>query len=83
MKRKAHVRFYTKPGCHLCEEAKREIALADCAEEFTFEEINIAEDTELMERFGMEIPVIYINDVKAFKYRVDAAEFKRKVRRLS
>jgi glutaredoxin len=83
MKKKAHVRFYTKPGCHLCEEAKREIERAGCREEFTLEEINIAEDAALLERFGLEIPVVFINDVKAFKYQLTASEFKRKLRRLS
>jgi glutaredoxin len=83
LKKKPHVRFYTKPGCHLCEEAKREIERAALSAEFTFEEINIADDAALLERFGLEIPVIFINDVKAFKYQLTASEFKRKLRRLS
>lgn len=80
---KAQVKLYTRPGCHLCEEARREMLAANCAEDYTLEEINIETDPALVERYGWEIPVIYINGIKAFKYRVTAAEFKSKLKRLS
>ena len=80
---KTHVILYTRPGCHLCEEAKEQMLLAGCAEQYTLEEINIEADAALKERYGWEIPVIFINGVKAFKYRLTADEFKRKLRRLS
>jgi len=47
------------------------------------EEVNIDEDPALGERYGDDIPVIFINGVKAFKHRVDPREFKRKLRRLA
>ena len=78
---KAHVILYTRPGCHLCEEAKREMQAAGCGDQYTLEEVNIDEDPALRERYGWEIPVVLINNVKAFKYRLIADEFKRKVRR--
>jgi hypothetical protein len=46
------------------------------------EEVNIDDDPLLRERYGSDIPVIFINGVKAFKHRVDPQEFKRKLRRL-
>lgn len=81
MKRKALVRLYTKPGCHLCEEAKAEMLKAGCADQYVLEEINIESDPEIFRRYKFEIPVITINGIKAFKYRLTADEFKRKVRR--
>ena len=78
---KAHVRLYTRPGCHLCEEAKEEMLAADCADQYILEEINIDTDPALLERYGDEIPVITINGIKAFKYRLSAAEFKKAVKR--
>ena len=78
---KAHVRLYTRPGCHLCEEAKQEMLAADCADQYILEEINIDNDPALLERYGYEIPVITINGVKAFKYRLTADEFKKAVTR--
>jgi glutaredoxin len=80
---KPHVRLYTKPGCHLCEEAKQEMLRAGITDEYTFEEVNIEEDAEAYERYKFEIPVITINGHKAFKYRLTAAEFRRRVRRPS
>jgi glutaredoxin len=79
----AQVILYTRPGCHLCEEAKAEMLAAGCGDEYTLEEVNIETDAALVERYGWEIPVVIINGVKAFKYRLTAGEFKRKLRRLS
>ena len=55
------VNIYTRPGCHLCEEAKAEIARANCSDLFTLEEINIDADPDLIRRFGYDIPVVTIN----------------------
>jgi glutaredoxin len=83
MNKGATVTLYTRPGCHLCEEAKASIHAAGCDDEFTLEEINIDLDPELRDRYGNQIPVVFINQTKAFKYRVDPREFKRKLRRLA
>ncbi len=56
---------------------------AGCQDEYVLEEVNIETDPALIERYGLEIPVITINGVKAFKYRLNAAEFKRKIQRLA
>ena len=75
------VTIYTRPGCHLCEEAKATINLSGCEGEFILEEVNIDDDPLLRERYGYDIPVIFINGTKVFKHRVDPQEFKRKLRR--
>ena len=75
--------IYTRPGCHLCEEAKAAINSSGCDREFVLEEVNIDDDPLLRERYGYDIPVIFINGVKAFKHRVDPREFKRKLRRMA
>ncbi|HJQ33541.1 MAG TPA: glutaredoxin family protein [Pyrinomonadaceae bacterium] len=76
-----HVIFYTKPGCHLCEEARREIARAGLAGRFTYEEIDILSDDELKRRYGWDIPVVLINGTHAFKHRLTAAEFRTAIER--
>ena len=81
--KKAIVTIYTRPGCHLCHEARATIESAGCSGEYSLEEVNIDEDPLLKEKYGHDIPVIFINGVKAFKHRVDAADFKRKLRRLA
>ena len=80
--KRATVTIYSRPGCHLCDEARAAIRDSGCNGEFTLEEVNIDQDAALRERYGNDIPVIFINGVKVFKHRVDAAEFKRKLRRL-
>ena len=44
---KAHVIIYSRPGSHLCEEAKQAIDGAQCANEYTLEEIDIESDGAL------------------------------------
>jgi glutaredoxin len=81
--KKATVTIYSKPGCHLCDEAKANILAAGCDGEFIFEEINIESDPQLTERYKHDIPVVLINGLPVFKYFVDKNEFKRKLRRFT
>jgi len=73
------VTLYTKAGCHLCDEAKA--AIAPLLHEFraTLREIDIEGDATLMERFGCDIPVIYIGLKKAAKHRVNLEQFRRQL----
>jgi len=80
---KAHVIVYSRPGCHLCEEAKATIEAVRRADEFTFEEVNIESDPDLLSRYQYDIPVIAINGVETFIHRVDPAEFRARIRQLS
>jgi glutaredoxin len=80
---KASVIIYSRPGCHLCEEAKAIIRAAGCDDEFVLEEVNIDEDANLRDSFQFDIPVIFINGVKVFKHRVDARKFRRKLAKLT
>lgn len=75
--------IYSRPGCHLCDEAKTSISSAGCDDAFILEEVNIDEDPELRERYQFDVPVILIDGIKAFKHRVDPREFKRKLRRIA
>jgi glutaredoxin len=81
--KRATVTILSRPGCHLCEVAKDAMLNAGCEGEFVLEEVNVDEDRALRDRYGIDIPVIFINGVKVFKHRVDAREFKRKLRRLT
>lgn len=78
---RARVNIYTRPGCHLCDEAKAEIARAGCSSLFVLEEINIDEDPALTRLYGYDIPVVTINGAHAFKHRLTAQDFKRELRR--
>ena len=70
----------TKPGCHLCEEAKKAIELVMF--EFTQEnsgtvqieltELNILEDETLKNQYLEEIPVLQINGATHAYWRIDS-----------
>jgi glutaredoxin len=77
--RKAHVVIYSRPGCHLCDEAKLAIEAAQCRDEYTLEEINIESDPDLLERYEYDIPVITINGVEAFRHRLTSAAFRERL----
>ena len=73
------VTLYTRPGCHLCDEAKE--AIAPLLREFgaVLHEVNVDEDMVLKERYGWDVPVIFIGQRKAVKHRVDLAQFRRQL----
>jgi glutaredoxin len=73
------VTFYTRPGCHLCEEAEALLQPLLCEFGATLREVNINEDAELQQRYGSDIPVIFLGAHKAAKHRVDPRQFRRQL----
>lgn len=73
------VTLYSRPGCHLCEEAKKAIAPILREAGAALREVNIAGDAELEERYGVDIPVIFLGARKVAKHRVDVQQFRRQL----
>jgi glutaredoxin len=73
------ITLYTRAGCHLCDEAKQVLQDAQAI----FQEVDIDTDLDLRARFNEEVPVVFVAGKKAFKYRVDPAELRRKLQRAS
>src|SRR5713101_6312356 len=73
------VTLYTRPGCHVCDEAKS--AISPLLREFgaVLREVNIDEDPLLKDRYGLDIPVIFIGRNKAAKHRVELAQFRQQL----
>ena len=80
---KAQVVIYSRPGCHLCDEAKQAIEAAQCLGEYTLEEINIESAPDLLRRYQFDIPVITINGVEAFRHRLTSEAFRERLLRSS
>src|SRR6267142_594177 len=74
------VTLYTRPGCHLCDEAKS--AITPLLREFgaSLREVNIDADIVLKERYGWDVPVIFIGPKKAAKHHLDLEQFRRQIR---
>jgi glutaredoxin len=75
--------IYSKPGCHLCDEMKslvhRIIAEQTNDRAIALEEIDISSDSDLLDRYGLEIPVLFIDGKKVAKYRVSETELTQMV----
>ena len=73
------VTLYTRPGCHLCEEAKAQIAPLLQRAGARLREVNIDADPELRERYNMDVPVIFLSARKVAKHRVNLEQFRREL----
>ncbi len=73
--------LYSRKDCCLCVEMKRVIQQA--AEESPLEivEIDVDSAPDLREKYGEEIPVLFVNGRKAFKYRVGIKDLRIRLRR--
>jgi glutaredoxin len=76
---KTQVIIYSRPGCHLCDEAKAAIESAGCSDQFVLSEINIESDEELLSKYKYDIPVIAIDGVETFIHRLTPGEFRAKI----
>lgn len=74
---KRRVVIYSRPGCHLCDEAKAVIQNAGVTHLFTLEEVNIESDGELLRKYKYDIPVVTIDGVERFIHRVDVKAFRQ------
>lgn len=54
------IRLYTRPGCHLCEDAAEMLAQFAARVPLQIAEVNILEDANLFERYKHSIPVVAI-----------------------
>jgi glutaredoxin len=70
------LRLYTRKDCCLCDEMKRTLDRIAARMPFTLEEIDVDASDELGKRYGAEVPVLFVNGRKAFKYRVTAKELR-------
>jgi glutaredoxin len=74
------VTLFTRPGCHLCDEARAVVLEERERSAFELEEIDIESSDALIEEYGLRIPVVAIDGVEAFEYTVDATAFADLVR---
>ncbi|MGI9104325.1 MAG: glutaredoxin family protein [Terriglobales bacterium] len=75
----AEVVVYSRKGCHLCDVVKESLERLRARAAFTWREVDIDTDPELRARYNEEVPVVFINGRKAFKYHLDEGEFLRKL----
>jgi glutaredoxin len=79
MTQSGEVVVYSRKGCHLCEIVKESLVKLHKRGGFTWREIDVDADAEVRRLYNDEVPVVFINGRKAFKYRMDEREFLRKL----
>ena len=71
--------LYSRADCCLCEEMKDVIRQIAAKIPLHLEEIDVESSVQLQEQFGDEVPVLFIDGRKAFKYKVTAKELEKRV----
>jgi glutaredoxin len=71
--------LYSRKGCHLCEIVKESLVKLHRQGGFEWCEVDVDADPEVRRLYNDEVPVVFINGRKAFKYRMNEQEFMRKL----
>jgi glutaredoxin len=73
----ARVTLYSRPGCHLCDEARVVIERV-CADTGTsYDEVDITTSTELEDAYGEQVPVTMVDGRRHDFWRVDESRLRR------
>jgi hypothetical protein len=73
--------LYSKPGCHLCDEMKHVVDAVAARVPLALDIVDISQDPALLERYGVDIPVLLIDGRKAAKHRLTERELEDKLAR--
>ena len=72
----ARVVVLSKPGCHLCEDACRDVARIADELGVTWTERDISEDAELMAQWAEYVPVVMVDGEVHGWFRVDESRLR-------
>ena len=75
----AELLLYTRPGCHLCDEAREALDRVRAQAPFTVDEINIETDDKLHARYLERIPVVALDGDELFDFWVDETALLRRI----
>ncbi len=73
------VLLYKKEGCRLCDEAEGILERLRKEKKFFLERMTLEENTDIFERFGNKVPVIFINGRIVCEFKLDEQLFLNKL----
>jgi glutaredoxin len=73
------VTLYSRPGCHLCDDAREALARVREHAPFTLDEIDITADDALHARYRERIPVVAVDGDELFDSFVDEAALLQRI----
>jgi len=77
------IEVMTKKDCHLCDDAKTIIEQVISEFPVELKMTDIESDSELFERYKEKIPVVLINDIESFVYKVHPVTLRKRLEKLS
>ena len=77
---KAKLTLYSRKDCCLCDEMKKIIGEVGRKMPLELEVIDVDGSPELSEAYGDEVPLLFIDGRKAFKFRLAAKELEKKLK---
>jgi len=72
-----HMTLYTRPGCHLCEEALAFLEREQECLQFRLSLVDVESDSQLVAEYGDCVPVVSINGKVRFRGVVNAVLLRR------
>jgi len=72
-----HVLVYSRKGCHLCDVVKATLTQLGGHADFEWREVDIDADPALRAEYNDQVPVVFVDGRKAFKYHMSARELLR------
>ena len=73
------ITLYSRPGCHLCDEAREVLERLGARVPFILDEVDITTDDALHARYLERIPVVALDGEELFDYVVDEAALSRRI----
>jgi glutaredoxin len=76
-RRPHHITLYGKPGCHLCEDARRLLTSLEARYQLIVHEVDISQDPALFRLYDVRIPVIVVDGRRELEAPIDERELRR------
>jgi glutaredoxin len=76
------ITLYSRPGCHLCDDARAALERVRARAAFSLREIDITSDDSLHRRYLERIPVVALGEEELFDFFVDEAALEDRLYRL-
>jgi len=73
--------LYTRANCHLCDEAKEQLDALRAEIPFDLRLVDIDSDPDLRAQFTHDVPVLFLDDRKIAKHRLDRTRLRRQLQR--
>ncbi len=77
------VELFSKHDCHLCDEAKAVLEKVQREIPFSLKEIKLTDGDEKFEEYADLVPVVLIDRILAFKYRINEHTLRIRLQQLA